>query len=230
MKSINWLNSIGQVVLIFIGVSVATLFENWNSDRNRQEREIQLLKQMKVDLQHDLDDLNGNKRSATRKLASCNILVNELTSDRPYADSLGRYFGALPIYSLFISNVGSYETLKALGIDMIENDTLREKIVNLYEGMYTYVGQSGKVAHEYSLNILIPGMAKNFTNVNIGMNRGSSMATPVNYTELKKNSEFIEQLRILASFQKIDILSNSNLISAIEQLRGDIDEEIKRLD
>lgn len=230
MKSINWLNSIGQVVLIFIGVSVATWFENWNSDRNGQKREIQLLKQMNVDLQYDLDDLNGNRRSATRKLASCNILINELTSDRPYADSLGIYFGALPIFSLFISNVGSYETLKALGIDLIENDTLREKIINLYEGKYTYIKENGVIAHEYSLSILMPAMARNFTNVNIGINRGTSTATPVNYATLKKNSEFIEQIRALASFQKIDLMATSNLIASIEQLRKDIEEEIKRLD
>lgn len=229
MKSINWLSSIGQVVLIFIGVTVAIWFENWNNDNQERKREVQLLRQMTIDLGHDLRDVNGNVRSAQRQLASCNLILDNLNSSNTYVDSLGRHFAGLPLYTFFNCNVGAYQTLKGLGLDLVENDTLRQQIVELYEGSYAYLNNNTKIAHDYSMTVLIPTLTRNFKDIHVEIGRLNSTATPVDYALLKKNLEFIQQVRFLASFQQMSIKLNTNIGGLIERLRTNIDSELKRL-
>ena len=59
---------------------------------------------------------------------SAEIILNELNTDQPYHDSLSVNFERTTNITVVLPNLGAYETLKASGLDLIENDTLRNEI------------------------------------------------------------------------------------------------------
>ncbi|MBK7871587.1 MAG: hypothetical protein IPJ74_13405 [Saprospiraceae bacterium] len=49
-KPINWRYAIGEVALIFIGITLALAFGNWNQNRQERQTETKLLREMHANL------------------------------------------------------------------------------------------------------------------------------------------------------------------------------------
>jgi hypothetical protein len=68
---------------------------------------------------------------------------------RPYHDSLNIHLGIIPVQGVFSPNKAAYENLKATGINLISNDSLRAAISDLYEGRYHYVKNYMDVEYQF---------------------------------------------------------------------------------
>ena len=60
LPKFNWKYIIGEVSLIFIGISLAIWFNNWNENQKLKRVEVQILQEIKNGLQADLKDLQIN--------------------------------------------------------------------------------------------------------------------------------------------------------------------------
>ena len=59
-----------------------------------------------------------------------------MNSDKVYSDSLDQHFSTAFLHSFFVTNLGPYESIKSKGIDVITNISLRNQVIDLYEGRY----------------------------------------------------------------------------------------------
>ena len=127
--------AVGEIVLVVIGILIALQINNWNEERNTSRSEQVFLTQILKSLQSDLGRTNLiYKNRALKKQEAINSFLNNLNKDiLPHDSILWPSFWDMTLTLSFIYDKGAYESLKSKGLEIIKNDTLRQKIVRTYE-------------------------------------------------------------------------------------------------
>jgi hypothetical protein len=137
-EKINWKYALGELFLIFLGISLAIGFNNWNDARKQSQVETQILKEILGELNDDIKDIKINKSGHEAAIRANEVLLDYYLgkTDSISKDSLNFY--VFVVYKNFtsISNTASYEYLKSIGIGVVENDSLRKKLSKLYDVTY----------------------------------------------------------------------------------------------
>ena len=124
--------SIGEIILVVIGILIAVYINNWDLNQLKQDNGVKALKIVKRDLQTEKYVLESFKKrySYTRKYL-IDILYNNKTDN---LDSLKFHFGPYVHYKMN----SEYISLKSSGkLNLISNSKLRSKLVNFYEVYYS---------------------------------------------------------------------------------------------
>ena len=118
---------IREVALIFLGISLAIWFNNWNEKIKLKQTEKEVLLEVKSGLKADLQDLNINLTGHQHGIRSCDsIRKYYVKGDFSELDTL--YLHLIQSRANFSSlrNTAPYEFLKSKGISIISNDSLRK--------------------------------------------------------------------------------------------------------
>ena len=132
------LYALGEIILVVLGILIALSINNWNEMRKASIVEIEILKEVKSSLQKDLDNLEGNSVTQNSILRSQSLILDWIEKDLEYHDSLSNHFSRLTNLTIFRPNASTFESLKQMGLRTITNDSLRNKILNLYENEYHF--------------------------------------------------------------------------------------------
>ena len=137
LKKVNWQYAIGELLLIFMGISLALWFNNWNDYQKQRQQEIQILSEILEELEDDIHDISGNKKAHELGIRSANAFIQYYTGkDTLAADSIPLYLSYIYRNYTSISNTASYDYLKSVGISIISDDSLRRKLTKLYDVTY----------------------------------------------------------------------------------------------
>ena len=137
MKKINWSYALGEIALIFIGITLAIAFQNWNENRKQNNLERSVLQQLEVALNNDLEDVRVNINTHQRGITACNNVLKMLHAKEPIDEQkMLANLGQSVDFTFLISDVSTYEYLKSVGLHIIKNDTLRNRITKLYDVAY----------------------------------------------------------------------------------------------
>ena len=128
--------AIGEIILVVIGILIALQINNWNERRKLKQVEIKALKEIQEGFIADTRDLTINAKALTKAFESGQLILNQLNSTRPYHDSLSIHFAGSLQLTRLISNDGPYDMLKTKGLDLISNDSLRKRIISMYDNRY----------------------------------------------------------------------------------------------
>jgi len=127
--------AIGEIILVVIGILIALSINNWNENRKLQKIEISLIKELRIGLVQDtikvmsyLSILDISENAIKN--------INNAFEKNELPDSLNIWFGESMFRTGWDGALAPYETLKSQGITIISNDTLRKKIIGLYETVY----------------------------------------------------------------------------------------------
>ena len=121
-------------------------------------------------------------------------LLNHLEKDFPYHDSLDVYFGRIYNYYTPLFDYAPYETLKSRGVELIQNDSVKNEIINTYEKViYRITDGLGKFEDENNASLIMPFFAKHFEIYNAI----ASKVRPNDYETLKSLDEYKNVLSIL---------------------------------
>lgn len=133
LKRVNWTYALGEVFLIFIGISLAISFSNWNERRGAKMVEMETLKELKGGLEKDLADIKVNIQGHSSRLWGYKWLLEKMESRQVEQDSLEE---VIPIFigtTVFVTNTAPYEMLKSRGLEIISNDSIRLKLLTYYD-------------------------------------------------------------------------------------------------
>jgi hypothetical protein len=121
----------GEVVLIFIGISLALAFQNMNERRRVAALERDLLAVIARNLVANVEELDRNISQDEGALAALEPLLEHFSHKAPWQDSLAVQLGRGMSWSspYFVSS--GYESLKQLGLQVVSNESVRD-----YEGTY----------------------------------------------------------------------------------------------
>jgi len=126
-----------EFLSIFIAVIAAFALDNWNENRKERLAESKILTEIQADLEKDLEDININIFGHEEGLKAVGYFQDLLAGQPVSEDSVMLHYLSLTRDFVSIQNTSGYETLKSRGLELINNDSLRTRIISLYEYDYT---------------------------------------------------------------------------------------------
>lgn len=137
MKQKNWKKYSFEFLSIFIAVISAFALNNWNENRRDHNAGNKILLEISNGLQKDIDDVRGNVNGHRDGIAACAFWRKIIEDKEVSLDSLPTYYFNITRDYITVQNSSGYETLKSRGLELIQNDSLRHKIISLYEYDYS---------------------------------------------------------------------------------------------
>lgn len=179
-----------EFLSIFIGVFAAFALDNWNDNRKDHITEISILQEINNGLKQDLADIQINIKGHENGIRAVDHFRAIVLNQQVNNDTL--WFHYFNLFRDFVSvqNNSGYETLKSKGLEIIENDSLRPKIISLYEGNYNTIR---KLEEEYDELQFQENYYKDFNNklapyyILDSLGNLKNIRYPVNLSETEKN-------------------------------------------
>lgn len=116
--------------------------------------------------------------------ASGEIARAHINGNLPYADSLESLLANALSYTFLVENGSAYETLKARGLDLITNDSLRAEIARLYDVLYEAIEENEIQILDHHRGALKPYYVTHLRDLEI------ESTTPREYTALVQDQEY----------------------------------------
>ena len=123
---------------VFLGVLLAFALGQWSSKLQLKKQEQHLLKAIDKELEQDLGDVRLNIQGHESSLQATKYfarLLREPLTEKDN-DSLYLHYHLLLRQYITIQHSAAYENLKSLGLNLIQNDSLLNTIVSLYDFHY----------------------------------------------------------------------------------------------
>lgn len=226
MKNKNWKKHGLEFLSIFFAVISAFALNNWNDNRRDTNSENKILIEISNGLEKDINDIRLNILGHKYGISACNYFRKSFTGKSIQTDSLMFHYANLTRDFISIQNIAGYETLKSKGLELIKNDSLRLKIIALYEYDYNTLR---KLEEEYTemqfhdnyFKEINDELAPNFkvdTNGNI-----TGIDLPLKIQEHKKNKLLLYLWKIQRNRNFI-LSYYSNIEQKINEVRGIINE------
>ena len=179
----------GEIILVVIGILIALQINNWNESRKERRVELNTLKEILVNLDDDLKNLDLKIDETFTFLTNSSKVLEHLQNKTPITDSLKYYYSALVGHGNFEPTLIAYENLRNIGIDIIQNKELRQAISELYSiKYYSIVEDRRTVVRRFQENqvLLVQNKIQLFENY--------SKAEPINLEELRNDIPFQNML------------------------------------
>jgi len=150
--------AIGEIVLVVIGILIALQVNNWNENQKIRRTELKMLRELKEDLLETKADLLSDVEKASSELKATDslyqLLAANMESEDPDPIDISMHF--LYERSDLYPKTSAYESLRAHGINLISNDSLRVNITDFFELQLVRVDDLEKTILELDENELGP--------------------------------------------------------------------------
>ena len=211
--------AIGEILLVVIGILIALSINNWNENRKLQNSETKLLTDLLDELEFSYKEISEAMRNNTSLLNQYKTISRAIENDVAYnQDSLGDAFSVLPFWSSPYLPKTSFESIKNRDLNLIRDDSLRKKIIHLYEYSFPMVIEDyNRMEWNFSQSITLPVLLKN---INRDVETGEAM--PIDFEALKTNQEYTSYLNQLIGLRQGGIFqcerALNDITSLIEQI------------
>ena len=208
--------AIGEIALVVIGILIALQINNWNEGNNTRRLELKLLSEMKSAFLVDMEEyLEPRKNRSERYIKYVDDLLYLIENEVPYHDSLGHKFSVLTAAHDISLSTGAYHSLESIGIQIINEDELRQRIVKLFTKSIPYLQYTYQNNRENVLNFGRPLLRSEF--------RHSSTYIPVDFEALRKGVVLYNVLKSIKG-------NNFSIMDALDQVIEEMEEIIKLID
>jgi hypothetical protein len=129
---LNWKYAIGEIALIFIGITAAIAFQNWNDNRKAKHFENEILDEISASLVLDEIELN-NILENFQRADNAAIKILGYQGTQVEKDSISYWLGQFINFDRFNPSSSPYEVLKSEGLQAISNKELRLLISQYYD-------------------------------------------------------------------------------------------------
>jgi hypothetical protein len=230
--------AIGEIILVVIGILIALSINNWNEGKKRTAQEVKILKEIKSELEDALIDLTSDIEDHQRNQNSSIIIGDAILNKQKYHDSLNEHFLLLIDTEDWLAKRSAFESLQSLGLELITNDSLREKITTTYMFMEVMTGE------ETSANKSARKL-ENILESHIVIDRQELISrsedrwfrgirnypfTIANYEALLNDEQFLHNVLLVIRDRGVQIYGNEFFKDGIEEVINDIDQDLIRLE
>jgi len=216
--------AIGEIVLVVIGILIALQLNNWNSERKERALEVKTLSELLTSFQGDLKDLIYNLDFHNKGLVSSEQLLKAFDQELPYNDSLDRHFGQFYNVSVLVHSTGAFETLKARGMDIISNDSLRRQVVRMYDLIYNEI-----LENQRSFDFVDLQENKHFMFEHMTDWKLFQTAKPKDYDMISKDPVFRNRLEYTVQVRGMMCAKYRRAVDECEAVTHALEKEIERL-
>lgn len=215
------LYAIGEIVLVVIGILIALQINNWNEQRKAKEIEKEILIQFKEDLKGDITSIDRVEYWMEKVIASSKIVVSHLKAKRSWNDSLAIHFDLWNDFDQLSLNSAAITNLKSRGVELIKNNSLRNRIINLYDQTYFYIQKSNDFFREDHIHMTYKKYLEHFEPI-----EWRKAAIPSDYQKLLEDKEFINHVQWIRNAAEYDSEYHNSTIKEIKEVIKEIDQEL----
>ncbi len=159
---IGWRHALGELVLIIAGVLIALAVNDWSQGRRDRRSEAEALGEIRTALGEDLADIRSDLARHRLAAAAAEAILGGWA--RPTAcDSVGPRVAALLSVPYHVSNTAAYESVKARGLGLIAEDSLRLAIIHLYAYRNAVIDVANALGNRFVEEVLRPYVRERFT-------------------------------------------------------------------
>jgi hypothetical protein len=130
------LYALGEILLVVIGILIALQINNWNEYRKNRIKEVGILEELLEDIKVNKQDLANDRNAEQTFVNNTKRVLEHFIQKRPTYDSLSHHIRLTSNSLQFSPRMVGYEELNAAGVDIIENEDLRQLIIRTF-GHYT---------------------------------------------------------------------------------------------
>lgn len=215
------LYAVGEIVLVVLGILIALQLNNLNEKRKLRMQELTLIAAVQSDLHTCQIEIKATIHAHELSVKRIELIAKYLEENLAYSHHLDSCFARLSNWYSPYFTYSAYETLKNKGLNIIQNQALRKKIVEMYElDFAVLINDMDKPIWNYAQTVVMPITTKYIRK------KSMTSAEPNDYEALKKNDEFINMLHYLISDRKYAVIQFSNANTKLEILLSDIEKEL----
>ena len=131
-----FLYALGEIALVVIGILLALQIDAWNTERTERKKEVLYLKEIRANLEDDLDNVEYsiafNRKKDSVITASLNAMLHA-GSNLEAMVTISRNMPILAEFSVYTQNRVAFDNmLSAENIDLISGDSLRTALSAYY--------------------------------------------------------------------------------------------------
>ena len=218
--------AIGEIALVVIGILIALQINNWNERRKDVQREIKMLTDLQNDIKYNIGNINEGITNSLEKglVHSQNILI-AFEKQTKYDSTMIQDFN---FYFYFWDpdfRYASFENLKKEGVNLISNDSLRNKIIELYEIDMDILDVSDLNRHTNYMT----SVGYRILNKHLYIDRETGNSLPFDYEKMMSDNDFYSFTTYFLKHQHIAWWKSKQFIEKAKLLNENIAQEIKQL-
>jgi len=125
-----------ELLVVIFGVYLGFAANTYSEEQKQKAYINATIREMYVSLEQDIKDASLNKRGHESGLQSVKYFGKVFRGEQVAIDSFEQHLINVTRSYVSIQNTASFETLKSNGLNLITNDSLRSKIIKLYDFQY----------------------------------------------------------------------------------------------
>jgi hypothetical protein len=225
--------AIGEIVLVVFGILIALNINLWNTERQERKLEVEILKEIRSNLDFDLREIGDDVALMDSISAGCTRVLAFLDSANAPTEAFGYDVHKLRITPHFDANRSGYELLMANGVGTIRNDSLRKAISALYETRYPYYARYEQERISFVAQNVEPLLLEHTYMINATDRplMHSSVIAPEDFPGLKNDDripKMVFAIKVENDFVQLRARSlSSTLMKLAEQIDQELDDRAK---
>lgn len=223
--------AIGEIILVMIGILLALQVNNWNEKRKDHLKEIASLKSLKSELEISLEELKSDYKFTKLFHNSTLKIQNHIKKKTPISDSMyGDFFFSYQ-FSYFFPKTSTYETFKNGNMELIQSDSLKIIITDIYEAGYKRILSKSNTTinsarfNYYQEHFRITSNAQ--PDVSLGQLRGSFIAIPNDYEQLVNDPKYESLISEAIIDRRVQLRDFENTIELVKKGISEIEDYLK---
>lgn len=220
--------ALGEIFLVMVGILLALQVNNWNETRRNNINESKILLEIAKNLETGSSWIKGGLITDYRSINSCRIIINHISKELPFHDSLLTHFYMIPNYGFISIPMSGYHSYKTGNSSLIRNDSIRIAISDIYEVQYPHfesiINDIDQRRHELLNSELYNHFKirrKDLDDIKIGRE-------PNNYEELLKDDRFESILRSVYDNKMWIKSEKEKYVQSIIMLKNQIMKEVAK--
>jgi hypothetical protein len=188
---VSWKHAFAEVMLIFLGISLALAADAWNDRRQDREDEAELLAEIAASLRNDLADIESALSYVEEKDAHLKRLEDHIRKGLPYTDKLATSFRYVRTWQTARLNTAAYEALKYRGLDVVSDRALRIRLIGFFDDTRIRIEDRDRIDRFEVQNYVEPYFQENFV-----VQSDSFDSAPIDYDAVISDQSFLNLLAL----------------------------------
>lgn len=207
------LYAIGEITLVMFGILLALQVNNWNEQRKDRVTEQKILNALQEDLLVNINRLKKDILLEQQTINQANKIIKHLDERKPYNPSLDAIFSEAIYSPDIIISASSYESLKFKGIDIIQQESLKRSIINLFDVVYSsLIAETVRLENQFWPSSVLPMIHKHFRQTDF------RELKPTNYEALMEDSTYKNMVMHRTHFRQLALNWKTKALQDTEAL------------
>jgi hypothetical protein len=135
LRQFNYKYVVGELLLIFIGISLSLYFDEWRTNRTERKREMELLTQLTHAVQSDTSRINWMIKINEEYYKQMTYLIDTGRFEIQPTKKTINYLSRIEWFFIFKPDLSAYENIKQEGFTIISDPSIKEDMVHYYQEM-----------------------------------------------------------------------------------------------